>query len=282
MISIALASFKEAYRKKFFHVVGTLTLIYLALFSIIIYFGGNNLKGLGTFQVFINVTSVVSVLGFYFSSMVISFLSILLSIGAVSTDIESSVAGTVLSKPIARSRYILGKLLGLSVLLLFYSALLYIGVCMVPLLSGICFIKYFGFKSLFIGFIHFVFEALVLLSLSLWGSVRFKTLTNGIFVICIYILGLVGGVMEQLGVVLKSTKLVNIGIVASLISPFDSIYRKMTASIFGSIDVKNIFLGPSFLSGSMSTPSNWMIVYTLFYAAALIFLAITKFNKKDL
>ncbi len=71
------------------------------------------------------VVSFVSVPGFYFSSMLVAFLAIMSSIGAVSSEIESGVIHGVITKPVKRLEYVLGKYLGLAALLTAYSIFLW-------------------------------------------------------------------------------------------------------------------------------------------------------------
>jgi hypothetical protein len=54
-----------------------------------------------------------------------------------------------------------------------------------------------------------------------------RTLTNGIFVISIYILGLIEGILDQIGIAI-SNNLINVGI---LCKP-NVIYRQIVAAIF--------------------------------------------------
>lgn len=126
----------------------------------------------------------------------------------------------------------------------------------------------------------FILEPLAILSLCIYGSVTFKTLNNGIFVIAIYMLGLIGGIVEQVGVLVKVDAMYKWGIISSLISPFDITYRQMLASVFKSVGLTNPLFGASMISGT--TPSKWMTVYTLIYTFGLVLLAVRKFGKKDI
>jgi ABC-type transport system involved in multi-copper enzyme maturation permease subunit len=282
--TIAAASFKEAYKKKIFSLLGLLTLIYLIIFSAIIYIGVKSYKsqGLDSISVFVNVAGMESVLGLYFSSMLVAFLSIMLSVGVISLEMENSTIYTVVSKPIKRSSYVLGKFTGNAVLLIMYSALLYCAVIIIPMAVNVSFAGSIGISSLARGLLYFVLEPIAILALCLYGSVRFKTLSNGIFVIAIYILGLIGGIMEQIGLLIKSDTLFKLGIISGLISPFDCIYRKMMSAIFSSSGFLSLQSRVSLLTGAQTSPSIWMMAYALLFLLICVISAVRRFERLDL
>lgn len=282
MFTIATASFKEASNKKIFHLLGILTVIYLAVLCLLVYFMSGNIGGLNSLSIFMNVSAIISLLGFYFSSMLVAFLTVMLSIGLVSSEIENGTIYTVVTKPIKRSTYVLGKFLGTALLITGYSIILYLAILLIPLAVNISFAESLGISNLAAGLFFFILEPLIILSLCIYGSTAFKTLNNGIFVISIYILGLIGGVMEQVGIILKSEALNKIGIFASLISPFDSLYRKMMSSIFSSTGILNIAGGLGIFMGSQTAPSAWMIVYAFLYLIGFLYIAVRRFRRMDL
>jgi ABC-2 type transport system permease protein len=282
MLDIALSTFKEIYRKKIFHLIAILTILYLSLLTFIIYNVGKEMAQVGSLvNMITNISSIISFLGFYFSSMLVAFLTVMLSIGMVSSELESGTALTILTKPIKRSEYIFGKYIGTSMLIIIYSAILYIAVIIISAVSKISIVDTFGIFVLAKGFIFFILEPLTLLALILYGSTKFKTLNNGIFVIAIYILGIIGTVIEQIGALTKNDTLATLGIISSLISPFDVIYKKMVSTIFASLGSFNFVMGFGMQGGS-TTPSVWMMVYVCVYLFFFIFLSIKDFKKKDI
>lgn len=283
MMAIAMASFMEALRKKIILLVGILTLVYLFLFGLIIYFTVKDISKMGTensIGVYFMASQMISILGFYFSSMLVAFLTIMASVGSISSEIESGILHSIITRPIKRIEYVMGKYLGLAVLVITYSLLLFSSVLLICYLFKLPAINAINSTSLIKGFLYFILEPIAILSLSIFGSVVFKTLTNGIFVIAIYILGLIGGMMEQIGALIKNENLLNWGIFSSLISPFDVIYRLMTSTIFSNLGVTNPLFGPASLSNT--TPSMWMLLYILIYILGLLVWSIRKFERKDI
>jgi ABC-type transport system involved in multi-copper enzyme maturation permease subunit len=283
VIAIAAASFKEALRKKLFILVAALTIVYLALFGLITYSSVKELVKAGTLNTVnaLDVASnIVSFLGFYFSSMLVAFLTIMASVGSISSEVESGVIHSIVTRPIKRSSYIIGKYIGLGILSVLYSIFLFLAVIGICIIFKLPIVNTLEPINLLRGLLFFTLEPIAILALSIYGSAAFKTLSNGVFVISLYILGLIGGVMEQVGAILKNESLVNLGIVSSLISPFDVIYRQMLSSLFSSIGITNPFMGA--VGAGSTSPSIWMLIYIFVYVPALVVLAIRKFNVKDI
>lgn len=283
MIAIAAASLKEALRKKILILVAALTFVYLTLFGLITHFAVQDLARAGTLNT-VNAldiaSNIVSFLGFYFSSMLVAFLTIMISVGSISSEVESGVIHSIITRPIKRASYVLGKYLGLGILAISYSIFLFAAIISICTIFKLPIVNTIEPIKIIKGLLFFTLEPIAILSLSIFGSAAFKTLSNGIFVISIYILGLIGGVMEVIGSMLQNQSLVNLGIISSLISPFDIIYRQMLSSMFENIGIRNPFM----VVGGMTstTPSIWMLIYIIAYIPVLVILAIRKFRLKDI
>jgi ABC-type transport system involved in multi-copper enzyme maturation permease subunit len=283
VIAIAAASFKEALRKKLFILVAVLTLVYLTLFGTITHFAVKDLARAGTLNTVnaLDVASnIVSFLGFYFSSMLVAFLTIMASVGAISSEVESGVIHSIITRPIKRVSYVLGKYVGLGVLSVSYSIFLFSAIIIICAVFKLPIVNVLEPLNVVKGLLFFTLEPIAILSLSIYGSAAFKTLSNGVFVISIYILGLIGGVMEAIGSFLGNQSLINLGIVSSLISPFDILYRQMLSSMFEDIGIRNPFITVGGMTGT--TPSIWMLIYIFVYIPGLVIMAIRKFRLKDI
>ncbi len=286
MIPIAMTSLKEALRKRVILLVGILTVIYLAILTLITYYVCKNQVSFGKSSVnmFVVASTFISILGFYFSSMLVAFLTIMVSVGSVSSEIESGVLHSIITRPLKRSSYILGKYFGIALLIVSYSVLLYLGLILIYWIITPDFIATFSVGVILKGLFFFILEPLAILSLSIFSSTSFKTLGSGIFVIAIYILGLLGGIFEQVGVLIGNDVVNSLGIFSSLISPFDVIYRELISNFFSGTGFTNPFVN-LFSGGNMSSgaaPSSWMLFYVFVYIIGLILLSIRKFKKRDI
>lgn len=282
-MTVALATFREAIRKKVIQIIGSLTVLYIILFSLVIQFAMEDMRKsfADSVEIMTTASSMISIMGFYFSSMIVAFVTIMASVGAVSSDIESGIIHSIVTKPIRRLEYVLGRYLGIALMVIGYSSFLYTFLVIIHFIYNIPSLNQIQPTVFLQGLALFCYGPLVLLSLCLFGSVSLKTMNNGIAMIGIYILGMIGGMMEQIGTAIELNGLTKWGIVLSLISPFDSIYRKMISVVYSSMDlIGTYFAGPFFISSRV--PSIWMMLYTAVFCLGFILLAIRKFNTRDI
>lgn len=286
MWPIAMSTFKEVYRKRIVHVIGILTLIYWGLLGFVVYmqpraFGG----GVSLISALVNMSSVITILGFYLSSMLLAFLTVMLSVGVISSEVEDGTVLTLLTKPIPRSSYVLGKYIGVSMMVLAYGLILFLALMLLAAIGKQNFLTIFGGLTLFKGFLLFVLEPLCIAAVAVVGSTLFKTVNNGIFVIALYMLSMIGGIIEQIGSLTSNVDMNTFGIVAGLFAPFEVIYRKMISVIFASVGGYEVLMGfgagaPGL--GGSTVPSNAMMVYVFVYMALALLWAVRRMNKRDI
>ncbi len=282
-MTIAFTTFKEALRKKLLLLIGALSVIYILLFTIITYFYAKDVKNgtlMDTVQIASIASQLISVMGFYFSSMLVALLTIMTSLSSISSEVENGTIHSIITKPLKRYEYIMGKYIGLGIISVSYATILFLLVILIPKINGLPVTNIMDLSGIIKGWGVFILEPLAILSLSIFGSSIFHTLTNGIIVIAIYILGLIGSMMEQIGSLISNDNLYKFGIFSSLISPFDLIYRKMISLVFSGAVIANPMSGG--LNSGATSPSIWMMVYIGIYLVGLLVWAVAKFNKRDI
>jgi ABC-type transport system involved in multi-copper enzyme maturation permease subunit len=138
----------------------------------------------------------------------------------ISSEVESGLLLSMLARPMRRSEVVIGKWLGLAVLVAIYaagSALLEMGA--VDWATGyvpphpIDLIVYVGA------------EGLALLSLGLLLSTRLSGITGGVIALVAWLMGWVGGVVGDIGVGLQNQAIENVGTISHLILPTDGLWR---------------------------------------------------------
>lgn len=276
MLTITALTFKEMLRKRILLIGALLTLAFLALYGIGLHYAGKELIRMGNPLIRFGASSQLLSAGLYFSSFILAFLSIFSAVGTISGEIENGVLHAIVPKPIPRRDIVLGKFLGYGSILAIYAGLLFVAV----VTAGRVFLGTpTSFDLAAVGF--FVLEPLLLLALTLLGTTLLSTLANGVTMVMLFVVGMVGGLIEQIGVMVKSSSMVSIGIVTSLVMPADSIYRKASAALFA--DAGSLLpaaqLGPF---SSASAPSIWMIVYAGMYLIAALILAVRTFAGRDI
>ena len=94
----------------------------------------------------------------------------------------------------------------------------------------------------------------------------------------LYMIGVIGGAIEQFGAFFNNRSLVNTGIITSLMIPTDPLYRLINHAVTpNNGGLYN--MGPF---GAASLPSLWIVVYALIYIAIFGILAGRAFSRRDL
>lgn len=216
------------------------------------------------------------VLGIYFSSSIISLLAIFSAVGSVSAEIENGMLHAILAKPIGRRSVIIGKFVGYALMLACYSCLLFIAILMINV-----YIMESEIESALPALGLVVMQPLILLAVTIAGSTKLSTLANGITAFMLYTIGVVGGMVEQIGAMGQIEEMKSIGILTSLVMPIDSIYRMIVNVITKSSgnQFSEMMLGPF---GTISEPSSAMAIYSTLYFLAFLALAVRFFTKRDI
>ena len=138
----------------------------------------------------------------------------------ISSEVESGLLLSMLARPMRRSEVVIGKWLGLAVLVAIYaagSALLEIAA--VDWATGyvpphpIDLILYVGS------------EGLALLSLGLLLSTRLSGITGGVIALVAWLMGWIAGVVGDVGVSLQNQAVENVGTISHLMLPTDGLWR---------------------------------------------------------
>jgi hypothetical protein len=118
----------------------------------------------------------------------------------------------------------------------------------------------------------------VLLTLSIAGGTRFKTVTNGILVFGFYAIAFIGGWIEEIGLLLGSEAARYIGTAISLVSPVDAMWRLASHEMQPPL-MQQVRLGPF---SSAAVPSAAMVVWTVGFVAVALLVALRQFQTRSL
>jgi ABC-type transport system involved in multi-copper enzyme maturation permease subunit len=207
----------------------------------------------------------------------VAFLSIamgaLLSADTLAGEINSGSIQTIITKPLHRSDVVLGKWLGFAGLLGLYSLLMSGGTVLSIFLQA-------GYlpHNVFSGLSLIYLEALLVMTISLAGSSAMPALATGGMVFGMYGLAFLGGWIEQIGSVLHNETAVKVGIVTSLISPTEALWRR--AAFEMQSPLTGVLQNTPF--ATYSVPSVLMILYAIFYLFAALIVAVNIFQHRDI
>ncbi|MFY0542620.1 ABC transporter permease subunit [Brevibacillus sp. H7] len=288
MWPIVKISYREMLSKRIFSITLLMSLAFLLLYAVAVYFaagqmsdmlGRRSTADLIMEQGFIS-TQLLGV-GLYFGSFITALLAILSSVGSIAQEIDSHQIDTWLARPLPRRTYLVGKFIGLGSLLVVYAAAMFAGIILTNQLVGgeVLAVDVTAGQILKAAGL-FVLQPVILVSVALFLSCTASTVTGGIVLIILYGIGFIGGFIEQLGALMEKAELVNIGIISSLVFPIDALFRKMTILLFDQPD-NPLSLAAQGLFGSLSAPSDAMLVYTVLYGAVALWLAVRTFVARD-
>jgi ABC-type transport system involved in multi-copper enzyme maturation permease subunit len=272
---IARLTIREAQRRRLLWVALFMGLAFLLVFGVAFHFIRLDIERQVAASEDLSFVSVLLLTaGLYAVNLLVNVVAVLVSVTTISGEIESHTIDAIVTKPIPRWQVVVGKWLGFAVLVLGYLAMLVGGLMLIVYLrSG------FYMDNIVRGVLMMALAALLVLTMSIAGGTRLSTIANGVLTFMLFGIAFLGGLVEQVGALIRNTAAVNVGIVSSLIMPADSLWKKATA-YFQPSDVTNPFeLGPF---AAITEPSTLMVVYAVLYLVVLLAFSLWSFSRRDL
>jgi ABC-type transport system involved in multi-copper enzyme maturation permease subunit len=216
---------------------------------------------------------VLTIVGLFAANFLSVLFAVLLPVDTLSGEIDSGVIQTVASKPIRRADIVIGKWLGHAVIVMGYVLLLVLGVALtVRLIAGPIALQ--PIQAIPLMFL----EIVLLMTFSIAGGTRLSTVTNGVTALGFYGIAFVGGWIEQIGGFAGSQAAKTVGIVASLISPADSIWRLASYRI----QPETLRNFGAALFATSSIPTTLMVWWAAGFTVATLIFAVRSFSARQL
>jgi Cu-processing system permease protein len=271
---MAGVTFREAARKKILWMALAAGVAFLLLFSLGLHFQvetfqENNVPALVRKQALNGILMV----GLYAIDSLVVVMTVLTSVDTLSGEIASGAIQAIAAKPVSRWEVLAGKWLGFSFMLS-----LYIGMMVIGIDTAAHFEAGVGARHMLRGYGLIWMESMLLLSVTFFFGTWFSTLTNGVLTLGLHGLAFLGGWLEQAGALTHTPKAVDVGIIASILMPSESLWRR---AVFEMQSPLTTALNFSPFSGA-SVPSSLMIGYAALYLVVFFLLAIRRLQKRDL
>lgn len=272
--TIAAVTFREAVRKRLVWMALGAGVVFLCLFATALHIQADSFKQLHFPRlVYRQALNVLIMMGLYAIDMLAVVMTVLTSVDTLSGEISSGTIQAVATKPVRRWEILTGKWAGFAAMLTLYIGFMVLG------LNGVAYwMTGVMARHLAYGFGLLWLESMLLLSVTFLFGTMFSTLTNGALALGLHGLAFLGGWIEQAGALTKTRKAVDLGIVASLIMPSEALWRRAAFEMQAPLSTA---LNITPFSGA-SVPSPLMVAYAALYAAAFLFLAMRKLEKRDL
>lgn len=267
-LTVALTTFQESVRQPAFYALLVLGVV-LLVFSYL----------MPTFTLVSGEVKFVRDIGLGTFTLCILLLGLFSSANLITTEIENKTAMTVMSKPLRRYEFIIGKYLGIIFSVTFLGALLtavFVMVIVAKVTGGDIVLKsdttyqgvwpevYYIFPGLILG----LFEAFVLIAVSVALSIRLPMILNIAISFGLFTLASVSGPLVDY---LRGTKSAALPLAKAIYYIFPNF--QANTETFSAIGLGKLVPMP--LVG-------WTVVYSMVYIAAAISVAVFLFQDREL
>ena len=238
-------------------------------------------NGTGEVQIFIGVSQILVLVAFMFS-FVLAMTAAFLGAPAIAADVESGVAHAMLARPIRRADLVVGRWLGLSVVVLAYAAVSgLLEIAAVRLVSG------YAPPNPPEAVAYLAAQAIVLMTVALLLSTRLPAMASGAICVVLFGLGWMAGVFAGIGRLLDAGALVSAADATRWLLPTDGLWRGaihalqpplvvlVAAGRLGSAADANPFF-------ATSAPDPAFLAWCLGWTAVVLGLAALSLDRRDL
>lgn len=221
VLAIARLTLRETARRRILWVLLALSLVSVALVG----WGVERLvtvareEGVAELELRIGVSQVLILIAFMFS-FVLAMSGAFLAAPAIASDVESGTVLAMLARPLRRAELVLGRWLGLSIVLATYAAgsgLLAIGV--VRLVSG------HAPPEPIVAVAFLAFQAIVVLTLALVLGTRLPGIAAGAISVVLFGLGWFAGVLGGIASAVEADPLARATDAIRVLVPTDGLWR---------------------------------------------------------
>jgi ABC-type transport system involved in multi-copper enzyme maturation permease subunit len=222
---IAVYGLREAVRRKVFAVVVVLTVLFLILFWLANHYVFRDLASI-TPPRDVNVDTRTFAGAFLvglamFATLFLGVvLAVFLTLGVVSGDAERGLLQPLVARPVGRPTVLVARFLGAGSVCTFYVLVVYFAGVLITGLTGHWYPDVIPWPGL-----ELAGGVLVVVALSLLGSVVLSSTANGIAVFMLFGAGLVAGLLGSIGHALNSHTIKHASTIASWALPFEALYQ---------------------------------------------------------
>ena len=282
VLTIAGYGFREAVRRKVFAVVVLLTALFLALFWLANHYVFTRLSTItppADVHVDTRTFAGAFLLGLaMFATLFLGVvLAVFLTLGVVSGDAERGLLQPLVVRPVSRTTLLLSRFLGAAIVCVVYVLAVY-GISLAIIdLTG-----HWTPPSALAPGLELAGGVVIVIALSILGSVFLSSTANGIAVFMLFGAGLTAGLLGTIGHALNSTTIAHASRDAAWALPFEALYQdglRLISSNATGVTGFLLQLGP--FGGAYV--HGWGIrIWAAGYLCIALGLALFAFSRRDL
>ena len=282
ILLFAKLTLREAARKKLIRTLMALTVLAVVLTGVALSrLVATGLEGASPGEVR-SATSFILILIMFNYSFVLALSAVFVTVPSIAGELETGTALAVLSRPVSRAHFLLGKWLGLVVLVAAYVTVAsWAEFAVVDLVTGYS----PPHPVMFVGYM--IAETVVILSLAMLISTRMAPIAGGVVVLGAFMLAWMGGVAISLGRQFGVPALVTGGTVTRLLLPTDGMWKGAVYSLEPATLIASArAAGPEGIANfpffSLSPPSGPYVMWTAGWVVVILSLAIWSFRRREI
>lgn len=279
----------EVVRRRLFLAIVILSVLLLGTFALLLHVAidvilSNNTSNQPTQIIVLSMGVLITILASWMVYLLSSVLTVVLTANMISGEVEAGTFAVIVPKPLRRVEIVLGKWLGYGLIVLAYTAFLFLSFL------GVIYLEtgYFPPQVLF-ALMTLESGMLTLLGLTTVGSAFVPTIVNGVIALVLFVSGPTTSIVQFIVQVVAQTQsptMQNITTVVSLIIPTDVLWHGTSYYLLPTLNIAAL-LGIS--STTFNTPftsavpvQGAFIVWAILYSLVLPLLAVVRFQFRDL
>jgi ABC-type transport system involved in multi-copper enzyme maturation permease subunit len=281
MLTIAKLTIGEAARRRVLWVLAALAVVAVGLttWGVSALVNGARDDGVGELEIKFFVSQVLIFIAFMFGFVLVMTAAFFGS-PAIATDLESGVAQAMLARPLRRSSYLLGRWLGLAVVIVAYAV-----ICGGLAIAAVGFVSGYLPPDPILPIAYLAGQALVLLSLTVLLSTRLPPIAGGAIAVVAYGLAWMAGVLGKIGLALGTTTLVTIGDALRYLLPTDALWQGVVyglepSFVINAVNDAFVERGSPFFAAA--PPSIAIVAWSAIWVVLVLVLAINQLRRREL
>lgn len=281
MITIALLTIGEAARRRVLWVLVGLAAVAVGLtaWGVSALVEGARDDGISELDIKFVVSQVLIFIAFMFGFVLVMTAAFFGS-PAIAGDLETGVAQAMLARPLRRSSYLLGRWLGLAIVIVAYAAAAgFMAIGAVGLVSG------YVPPDPLLPVAYLAGQALILLTLTVLLSTRLPPIAGGAIAVVAFGLAWMAGVLGKIGLALGTTTLVSVSDAVRYLLPTDAFWQGVVYGLEPSFVINAV--GDAALARSSpffadAPPSPAILAWATIWLVLVLALAINQLRRREL
>lgn len=281
MLTIAKLTIGEAARRRVLWVLVALAVIAVGLtaWGVSALVAGARERGVTDLDIKLAVSQILIFIAFMFGFVLVMTAAFFGS-PAIAADLESGVAQAMLARPLRRSSYLLGRWLGLALVIVAYAAAAgFLAIAAVGFVSG------YVPPDPILPVVYLAGQALLLLTLTVFLSTRLPPIAGGAIAVVAFGLAWMAGVLGKIGLAMGTTTLVSVSDAVRYLLPTDALWQGVVYGLEPSFVINAV--GGEVIARSSpffadAPPSPAILAWTAVWLVLVLALAVNQLRRREL